>query len=316
MPNTTASTPRPAALRKIDPRFSWSLTPSSTATVRAPSSTCATVSSGGPRRRRQHAAVEMEADHLGHHVGVDPVVRRVDAGQVVGELGQPPVGAQQRPGAEPGGQHALHHQHALGDHQALAAGQVGPAVHAVEIAEVVEPRVSRVGDVDYVGSSRAFVDDARHQIGGDQERLALVGLEPVEALLEPLLAGAALGLDQVGARRATPRPAPDGRRPDARCARRSPARPARRSPASSTAAGRVRAWLTRRASSGPPWQASTAPTAATAKQGNPDAGTAIGEPDGSLPATDHSPAGRRGLSQSKEYLAASRESRGNVHSSL
>ena len=47
MPKTTASTPRPAALRKIDPRFSWSLTPSSTATVRAPSSTCATVSSGG-----------------------------------------------------------------------------------------------------------------------------------------------------------------------------------------------------------------------------------------------------------------------------
>src|SRR4030081_679827 len=47
--------------------------------------------------------------------------------------------------------------------------------------------------------SCAFVDDARHQIGGDQEGLALVGLESVKALPEPLLAGAALGLDQVDA---------------------------------------------------------------------------------------------------------------------
>ena len=39
LPNTTASTSRPAALRKIEPRFSWSFTPSSTATVRAFSST-------------------------------------------------------------------------------------------------------------------------------------------------------------------------------------------------------------------------------------------------------------------------------------
>ena len=34
-----------------------------------------------------------------------------------------------------------------------------------------------------------------------------------------------------------------------------------------------------------------------------DAGTAIGEPGGSLPATNHSPAGRRRLSQGKDYLA-------------
>ena len=37
-------------------------------------------------------------------------------------------------------------------------------------------------------------------------------------------------------------------------------------------------------------------------QGNPDAETAIGEPAGSRPATDHSPAGRRRLSRSKDYL--------------
>src|SRR4051812_20707241 len=47
--------------------------------------------------------------------------------------------------------------------------------------------------------SRAFVDDARHQIGRHQQRVALVGLETVEAVLEPLLAGSTLGLDQVGA---------------------------------------------------------------------------------------------------------------------
>jgi Protein of unknown function (DUF2530) len=45
------------------------------------------------------------------------------------------------------------------------------------------------------------------------------------------------------------------------------------------------------------------PTAGRAKQGNPGAGTVIGEPDGSLPATDHSQAARRRLSQGKEYLA-------------
>ena len=77
VPNTTASTPRPAALRKIEPRFSWSLTPSSTATVRAPSSTWSTVNSAGPRRRGEHAAVEVEADHVGHHLGGRPVVGRV-----------------------------------------------------------------------------------------------------------------------------------------------------------------------------------------------------------------------------------------------
>src|SRR6476660_4325628 len=103
--------------------------------------------------------------------------------------------------------------------------------------------------------------------------------------------------------RGIPRPAPGGRRPDVRCARRSPVRTAKRSPASSTAGGRAHVWLTRRASSGPPWQASTTPTAAEEKPGNRDAGTAIGEPDGLLPGTDHWPAGRRRLSQGKEYLA-------------
>ena len=51
---------------------------------------------------------------------------------------------------EPRRQHALDHQHALGDDQTLATGQIGSAVDAVEVAEVVGPRVIRVGDVDDV----------------------------------------------------------------------------------------------------------------------------------------------------------------------
>ena len=98
----------------------------------------------------------MEADHFGHDVGGDPIVRRLDAGQIRLEFAEPPVGAQQGPRAEPGGQHALHHQHPLGDHQPFAGGQVGAAVDAVQIAEVVEPRVGRIGHPD--------VDDCAHAL--------------------------------------------------------------------------------------------------------------------------------------------------------
>ncbi|SKU93891.1 Uncharacterised protein [Mycobacteroides abscessus subsp. abscessus] len=49
LPKNTASTPIPAALRKIEPRFSWSFTPSSTATVRAACSKSAAESSSGRR---------------------------------------------------------------------------------------------------------------------------------------------------------------------------------------------------------------------------------------------------------------------------
>jgi hypothetical protein len=91
----------------------------------------------------------MESHDVGHHVGGGAVVRRPDPIQVGGQLSKAPVGTQQRPRREARDQHALHHQHSLGDDQALAGGQVGPAVDAVEIPEVVQPRVSRVGDVDY-----------------------------------------------------------------------------------------------------------------------------------------------------------------------
>ena len=75
LPNTTASTPRPAALRNTEPRFSWSFTPSSTATVRARSRTCGHRQLRRTRRRRQHAAVEVEADDVGHHLGARAVER-------------------------------------------------------------------------------------------------------------------------------------------------------------------------------------------------------------------------------------------------
>jgi hypothetical protein len=67
-----------------------------------------------------------------------------------GEFVQSPIGAQTGVRGEPRRQHALDHQHTLSDHQALTAGQVGPAVDAVEVAEVVHSVVFRVGDVDDV----------------------------------------------------------------------------------------------------------------------------------------------------------------------
>ena len=97
-------------------------------------------------------------------------------------------------------------------------------------------------DVDHVAAgSRAFVDDRRHQVGGAQQGAALLGIECGEPLRQPLLTGAALGLDQVRRRPVTPTPAPGGRRRDVRCAQQVRARPAKRSPASSTADGPVRA---------------------------------------------------------------------------
>ena len=92
----------------------------------------------------------MEPDHLSHHVGLDPVVGRRHPVQVSAEFGESPVGAEQRAGSEPRRQHALDDQDALGDHQTFATGQVRPAVDAVEVTEVVEPRVGGVGDVDDV----------------------------------------------------------------------------------------------------------------------------------------------------------------------
>ena len=257
-------------MRKTEPRFSWSLTPSSTATVRAPSSTCGTVSSGGARRRRQHPAVEMESDHLGHHLGGRPVVRRVERRRGRRRVRPVAVGAQQRARDEPRRQHALHHQHTLGDHQPLAGGQVRPAVHAVEVAEVVQPGVGGVGDVDYVGAHALSSTMADIRSAAISRRLALrPASSRASRCFEPLLAGAALGLDQVGAR---------GRHRHQHLTAVAGVRRARDQAqfgqrgddaASSTAAAPARARLTHPASSRPPWQASTAPTTVTAKPGIP-----------------------------------------------
>ena len=94
----------------------------------------------------------MEPHHFGHHVGGRPVERRVRAIQVGGQFTEPTIGAQQCPRSEPRRQHALDYQDTLGDHQTLSAGQVGPTIHTVEIAEVVESRIRRIADVDYVGA--------------------------------------------------------------------------------------------------------------------------------------------------------------------
>ena len=102
--------------------------------------------------RGQHAAVQMETHHISHHLRRGSVERDTDLGEgtPTGEFVQSPIGAQTGVRGEPRRQHALDHQHTLSDHQALTAGQVGPAVDAVEVAEVVHSVVFRVGDVDDV----------------------------------------------------------------------------------------------------------------------------------------------------------------------
>jgi hypothetical protein len=44
-------------------------------------------------------------------------------------------------------QHALHYQHALGDHKPFAGRQIGTAIHAVQVAEIVESRIVGIVDV-------------------------------------------------------------------------------------------------------------------------------------------------------------------------
>jgi hypothetical protein len=50
----------------------------------------------------------------------------------------------------------LHDQHTLGDHQAFTARQIGTAVDAVEIAEIVEAGVGRIFDIEYVRQFRSL----------------------------------------------------------------------------------------------------------------------------------------------------------------
>ena len=90
----------------------------------------------------------MKAHNVGHHLGGGPVEGHLDAAEMAGQFRHPAVGAQEGVWAEPGGEHALGNQNALGDHQSPAGRQVRPAVTAVEVAEVVHPRITGVGDVD------------------------------------------------------------------------------------------------------------------------------------------------------------------------
>ena len=89
----------------------------------------------------------MKADHPRHDVGGRPVERRSGTGQVVLELDQPAVGPQQGVRGEPGRQHALHDQHAFGDHQPFAGRQIGTTIDAVQVAEIVEPRIVGIVNV-------------------------------------------------------------------------------------------------------------------------------------------------------------------------
>jgi len=120
----------------------------------------------------------------------------------------------------------------------LAGWQIGLR-STLLVAEVVEPGVSRIDDVDYCTNPRSLARaaEAAHALSSTiptsdlrhQERRALVGLESFKALLEPFLAGAALRpIDQLVAGAAIPTPGPDDRRRDARRARRNPARLTRR----------------------------------------------------------------------------------------
>ena len=208
LPNTTASTSRPAALRKMEPRFSWSLTPSSTATVRAPSTTSRDAALRHPPCRGEHPAVEVKADRLAPsplptpgsrapHCRPNPSSSSVESA----------VGAQESQRRERRGQHALHDQHTLGDHQALAAGQVRPSVNAVQIPEVVQPRIVGIVDIADVAHrrrSKTFVVKGFRQPApksGRPPRAACRGrgLQRLQPLREPLLAGPAFGLQQFGA---------------------------------------------------------------------------------------------------------------------
>ena len=71
--SSTASMPNAAALRNSAPRFSKSLSPSSTARRRAAEQDVRSVA-GATRRRCEHAAGDAEADH----VGQQPLVADVD----------------------------------------------------------------------------------------------------------------------------------------------------------------------------------------------------------------------------------------------
>ncbi len=123
-------------------------------------------------RRGEHPAVEVEPDDVGHHLGGRPVVRarRSPSRSAASSRSRRSVPSMAR-GPEPRRQHPLHHQHALGDHQPLAGRQIGPAVDAVEVAEVVEPRV---GGVDRRRRRRSSLTRLRRRAptSGRQRRAA------------------------------------------------------------------------------------------------------------------------------------------------
>ena len=159
--------------------------------------------------------------------------------QVIGEPTQPrggqrtvPPGADQVPrkacGVKPRGDHPLGHQHAFGDHQALAA-RADPARRSTLLRSRKSSTRGSAGSVMSIATSTVAAKalgstsrDSRRpcavirSAACSQQRRRSSGARLGQPLTQPVPAGPAFAVHQLGPGRATRRPAPDVRRRDER----------------------------------------------------------------------------------------------------
>jgi len=109
----------------------------------------------------QHAAVQVEADHSVHHLDRNREVRCGAAGQLGQQFVIPSGHSQQRPRRIVRGEQPAHHHRALGDHQTAATRPVRSAICPAQIAEVVQPRIVRIVDLDALAHRPALPRQVR-----------------------------------------------------------------------------------------------------------------------------------------------------------
>ncbi len=143
--SSTASTPNAAALRNSAPRFSKSLSPSSTAIRRVDAASSAGSSGPGRSADASTPRVTRKPDDLRQQPLVEGVHRHVQRLQHRPQRLDPGGDADDRPDAVRRGHQPLHHVDALGDDD---AAPVGPHVGVHQVTEVVDARVGGRADLD------------------------------------------------------------------------------------------------------------------------------------------------------------------------
>src|SRR5690606_16517679 len=98
----------------------------------------------------QHSAVEVEADDFGHDFGGGRVGGHVEGGERVCQFVDAAAHSEQGSHRVGGGEESFDDHDSFGYDQSAAAGPVRAAVGSRQVAEVVDPGIVGIGNLDYV----------------------------------------------------------------------------------------------------------------------------------------------------------------------